>query len=89
MSAKKLAQQSATKGLLRRLLARFAGSVSSVLLAQSLILLLVVRLRGGDFRVWEKASKSFWVLVAYTEGQKVLGGSNEPKAMRFAVQPNG
>jgi hypothetical protein len=36
-----------------------------------------------------KASKTFWVLVAYTEAQKVLGASREPKAMRFAVQPNG
>jgi hypothetical protein len=29
------------------------------------------------------------VLVANTEAQKVLGASREPKAMRFAVQPNG
>jgi len=27
--------------------------------------------------------------VAYTEAQKVLGASKEPKAMRLAVQPNG
>jgi hypothetical protein len=36
-----------------------------------------------------KASKTFCVLVAYTDPQKVLGESKEPKAMRFAVQPNG
>jgi hypothetical protein len=36
-----------------------------------------------------KASETFWVLVAYTEAQKVLGVSKEPEAMRFAVQPNG
>jgi len=29
------------------------------------------------------------VLVAYTEAQELLGASREPKAMRFAVQPNG
>jgi hypothetical protein len=29
------------------------------------------------------------VSVAYTDAQKVLGASKEPKAMRFAVQPNG
>jgi hypothetical protein len=29
------------------------------------------------------------VLVANTDPQKVLGASREPKAMRFAVQPNG
>jgi hypothetical protein len=36
-----------------------------------------------------KAKETFYVLVAYTERQKVLGASKEPKAMRFAVQPNG
>jgi hypothetical protein len=36
-----------------------------------------------------KASKTFWVLVAYTDPQKVSGASKEPKAIRFAVQPNG
>jgi hypothetical protein len=36
-----------------------------------------------------KASESFCVLVAYTDPQKVIGASEEPKAMRFAVQPNG
>jgi hypothetical protein len=29
------------------------------------------------------------VLVAYTDPQKVLGASKEPKAMRIAAQPNG
>jgi hypothetical protein len=36
-----------------------------------------------------KASKSFCMLVAYTDPQKVLATSKEPKAMRSAVQPNG
>jgi hypothetical protein len=36
-----------------------------------------------------KALETFCVLVAYTYPQKVLGASKEPKAMRFAVQPNG
>jgi hypothetical protein len=36
-----------------------------------------------------KASETFCVLVAYTDPQKVLGASKEPKAMWFAVQPNG
>jgi hypothetical protein len=36
-----------------------------------------------------KASETFCVLVAYTDPQKALGASKEPKAMRYAVQPNG
>jgi hypothetical protein len=36
-----------------------------------------------------KASKTSRVLVAYTDPRKVLGASKEPKALRFAVQPNG
>jgi hypothetical protein len=36
-----------------------------------------------------KASETFCVLVAYTDPQKVLRASKNPKAMRFAVQPNG
>jgi hypothetical protein len=36
-----------------------------------------------------KASETFCASVAYTDAQKVLGASKEPKAMRFAVQPNG
>ncbi len=36
-----------------------------------------------------KASESFCGLVAYTDPQKLLGASKEPKAMLFAVQPNG
>jgi hypothetical protein len=36
-----------------------------------------------------QASETFCVLVAYTDPQKVLRTSKEPKAMRFAVQPNG
>src|SRR5215210_2701077 len=36
-----------------------------------------------------KAAESFCVLVAYTDPQKLLGVSKEPKAMRLAVQPNG
>jgi hypothetical protein len=36
-----------------------------------------------------KVLETFCVLVAYTDPQKVLGASKEPKAMRFAVQPNG
>jgi hypothetical protein len=35
-----------------------------------------------------KASETFCVLVAYTDPQIVLRPSKEPKAMRFAVQPN-
>jgi hypothetical protein len=35
-----------------------------------------------------QVSETFCVLVAYTEAQKALGASKEPKAMRFAVQPN-
>jgi hypothetical protein len=48
--------------------------VSSVLLALCRCLLLV-RMRGGDFRVCEKASKTFCELVACTEAQRVLGAS--------------
>src|SRR5215204_382837 len=36
-----------------------------------------------------KASETFCGSVAYTDPQKVLRASKEPKAMRFAVQPNG
>jgi hypothetical protein len=36
-----------------------------------------------------KASATFCVLVTYPEAQKVSLASKEPKAMRFAVQPNG
>jgi hypothetical protein len=80
-------QSSAPKGATPRLLARFPGSALAVLLAQGPVLQLV-RIRGGDFRP-VKASETFCVLVAYTELQKVLRGSKEAKAMRFAVQPNG
>jgi hypothetical protein len=36
-----------------------------------------------------KASETFCVLAAYTDPQKVFRASEEPEAMRFAVQPNG
>jgi hypothetical protein len=36
-----------------------------------------------------KASRTFCVSAAYTDTQKVPRASEEPKAMRFAVQPNG
>ena len=36
-----------------------------------------------------KASETFCVLAAYSDTQKVSWASEEPKAMRFAVQPNG
>jgi hypothetical protein len=36
-----------------------------------------------------KASKTFCVLVAYTDPQKTSRTSKEAKAMRFALQPNG
>ncbi len=36
-----------------------------------------------------KASETICVLAAYTDPQKLLGASKEPKAMLFAVQPNG
>jgi hypothetical protein len=36
-----------------------------------------------------KASETICVLVAYTDPQKVSWASKKPKAMRFAVQPNG
>ena len=36
-----------------------------------------------------KASETICVLAAYTDPQIVSQASKEPKAMRFAVQPNG
>jgi hypothetical protein len=36
-----------------------------------------------------KASETFCVLAAYTDTQKVSRAFKEPKAMRFAVSPNG
>jgi hypothetical protein len=42
----------------------------------------------GRFRPVE-ASGTFCVLVAYTDPQKIQWASEEPKEMRFAVQPNG
>src|SRR5215217_5151846 len=80
-------QSSATKGATPRLLARFAGSVSCPFGTVSCS----PTRRAHERRRFQpvKASETFCVLVAYTDPQKVLGESKEPKAMRFAVQPNG
>src|SRR5215210_5718934 len=76
-----------------RVLARFAGSISTVLLALCpVLLLLLVRTRGGEERRQfrpVKSSETFGVLAAYSDPRKVFRASKEPKAMRFAVQPNG
>ena len=75
-------QSSAPKGATPRLLARFAGSVSCPFGTMS-----YPATRAPESRRFQrvKASETFCVLVAYTEPQKVLGASKEPKAMRFAA----
>jgi hypothetical protein len=80
------APSSAPKGATPRFLARFLGSVSRRFGTVSL-----ARTGARERRRFRPltASESFRVLVACTEAQKPLGASEEPKATRFTVQPNG
>jgi hypothetical protein len=69
-------------------LARFPGSVSSVLLAVCPVLLLV-GIRGGEFSLLRLLRLSACWCLHRAARREVLGAYKEPKAMRFAVQPNG
>ena len=80
------APSSAPKGATPRFLARFLGSVSCPFGTLSL-----AGSGGHERRRFQpvKASETFCRLVQATNTQELLGASKEPKAMRFAVQPDG
>jgi len=87
ISATKLAQQRSERVYSEASSPISRLAVSSVLLAVCPVVLLV-GIRGGDFSLL-RLLRLFACFGAYTEPQKVLGAYKEPKAMRFAVQPNG
>ena len=85
-SRRRSPQQRSLKGATPRLLAWFPGSISDPFGTVSRPPL---RARGEEAISAREGFVDFLRVGRYTDTQKVCRSSEEPKATRFAVQPNG
>jgi hypothetical protein len=88
ISATKLAEQRSERSYSQGSSPISRLSVSSVLLAVCPVLLLV-GIRGGEFSLLRLLRLSACWCLHRAARREVLGAYKEPKAMRFAVRPNG